>query len=156
MELIVLDPRASPSQLTFTAGHSLVQLSSPALSSDLDEQGLQGDGALVSQGQPSFLGRHQGNCAENPGPHIHTHPWMQGSFLSHSGELSSRLNRALVEASQHQQPLISSSAREFSTSPPLIDRSFIIPLPLFIQGRGGRTPPSFSPHASLRRHTPSA
>lgn len=44
----MLDPRASPSQLTFTAGHSLVQLSSPALSSDLDEQGLQGDGALGS------------------------------------------------------------------------------------------------------------
>ena len=120
MELIVLDPRASPSQLTFTAGHSPVQLSPPALSSDLDEQSLQGDEAPVSQGQPSFLGRHQGNCAENPGPHTHTHPRMHGSFLSHSGELSPRLNRALVEASQHQHPLISSSARDSSarhTSP---------------------------------------
>lgn len=81
MKLIVLDPRASPPQLTLIPEHSPTQHSPPSLipwpglSIAYREMGLR----RVSQGKPSFLGRLRGLCWElwtsPPTPNHHTSPF---------------------------------------------------------------------------------
>lgn len=106
MKLIVLDPRASPPQQTFTLEHSPARHSPRSLTLSWTQHNLTGRWGLA--GAALLSGHTWGHCAENPRPHL------PPSSLGHS--CARKLSKELWEdLSRSKQSLCLSFAASYAS-----------------------------------------